>query len=60
MDPINFASTPSFTIEAIQPMSSLGSSSSTLSQIIDNNNETLHSPIYKTFDDANDQVIANS
>ena len=60
MDPINFASTPSFTTEAIQPMSTLGSSSSTLSQVIDNNNETLHSTIYKTFDDANDQVIANS
>ena len=59
MDPINFASTPSLSTEAIQPISTLGSSSSTVSQVIDNNNETLHSTIYKTFDAANDLVIAN-
>ena len=60
MDPINFDSTPFFTTEAIHPMSALGSSSSTVSQVIDNNIETLHSTIYKTFDAANDQVFTNS
>ena len=37
MDPINFDSIPSFTTEAIHPMSTLGSSSSTVSQVVDNN-----------------------
>ena len=60
MDPINFDSTPSLTTKAIHPMSTLGSSSSTVSQVIDNNNETLHSTIYKNFDAANDQVFTNS
>ena len=60
MDPINFDSTPSLTTEAIHPMSALGSSSSTVSQVIDNNNETLHSTIYKIFGASNDQVITNS
>ena len=43
MDPINFDSTPSLTTKAIHPMSALGSSSSTVSQVIDNNNETVYS-----------------
>ena len=60
MDPTNGGPTDALTAEAIQLISALGSSATTVSQVIDNKDEAVYSAIQKGIDAANEHAISHA
>ena len=60
MDPTNGGPTDALTAEAIQLISALGSSATTVSQVIDNKDEAVYSAVQKGIDAANEHAISHA
>ena len=60
MDPTNGGPTDALTPEAIKLISALGSSATTVSQVIDNKDEAVYSAIQKGIDAANEHALSHA
>lgn len=60
MDPTNGGPTDALTAEAIKLISALGSSATTVSQVIDNKDEAVYSAIQKGIDAANEHAVSHA
>lgn len=60
MDPSTGAPTNKLTEEAVKILSSLGSSSTTVTDIIDKKDEVVYAAIQKAIDSTNEQAVSNA
>ena len=59
MDPITGAPADALTQEVVQLLSKLGSSATTVSQVIDSKDEAVYSAIQKVIDAVNEEAVSN-